>query len=105
MEYTEEDLKAIKQAINEWADEQFQTSCWTDIDTFVDSMLSAKECNNETLFEDCINNLEYAGYEIDRENQEVVSLIYNMIAERADILLKTYDPEDFEEEYYYEEEY
>ena len=105
MEYTEEVLEAIKQAINEWADEQFEASCWTDRDVFVDSMLSAKECDNETLFEDCVNNLEYAGYEIDRENQEVVSLIYNTIAERAEQLLKSYDPDDFEEEYYYEDEY
>ena len=103
MEYTEQALEGIKQVINEWADMQFQASCWIDRDVFVDSMLEAKQCENETLFEDCISNLEYAGYEIDRENQEVVSLIYNMIAERADKLLKTYDPDDFEEEYYYEE--
>ena len=97
MEYTQETLEAIQELAGEYADRQFECTNWSDEDRYVDDMEAVIDGDNDSILDDCIGEIEAQGYEIDRENEEVMAVIISELAKQAQYYLDTYNPENFEE--------
>ena len=88
--------KRIEEIAQRYADRQFSTGCWSDEDQFRDDMNSMAHGENEELINGCIEDLEYEGIHVDRDDNEMMSTIISILAKDAAKKFKTYKSKDFE---------
>ena len=86
----------IKELVQRYADQQFSTGCWSEEEQFRDDMDSMARGENEELINGCIEDLEYEGIIVDRDDSEMMSTIISILTKDAAKKLKTYKSKDFE---------
>jgi hypothetical protein len=97
MEYTKEVLDEIRELVTDYADRQFECANWSEEDCYVDDLEAVIDGGNDFILEDCIGELEVQGYEVDRDNEELMEVINGELAKQAQYYLDTYNPENFED--------
>lgn len=89
-------MKTVEELVQEYASRQFVASCWNDEDQFRMDMALMADGNNEELINNCIEELEFEGISIDREDEELMSSIVTILSKNAAKKIRSYIAEDFQ---------